>query len=200
MRFSPTFSLGGGWDDPNCARRTSTFLSCAFREQRDRPSYPLLSLLKDQPRLRHIPHRDRHQLPPARSELVQSGLHILGVRKNIDDFVLEPFRLLCLRCKQQRRHKQKPQRTKTDSCYQPRPRKTYVLHFSPRVVLYYGCATFQLCPVPRSTFKGTDNPIFFPVASISVFTSCFASSSSFSGTSKINSSWTWRIIFVCGIS
>ena len=23
--FSPTFSLGGGWDDPNCARRTSTF-------------------------------------------------------------------------------------------------------------------------------------------------------------------------------
>ena len=35
--------LGGGWDDPNCARRTSTFLSCAFREQRDRPSYPLLT-------------------------------------------------------------------------------------------------------------------------------------------------------------
>jgi len=25
MRFSPTFPLGGGWDDPNCARRTSTF-------------------------------------------------------------------------------------------------------------------------------------------------------------------------------
>ena len=31
----------GGWDDPNCARRTSTFLSCAFREQGDRPSYPI---------------------------------------------------------------------------------------------------------------------------------------------------------------
>jgi len=30
----------GGWDDPNCARRTSTFLSCAFRERGDRPSYP----------------------------------------------------------------------------------------------------------------------------------------------------------------
>ncbi len=52
----------------------------------------------------------------------------------------------------------------------------------------YGCATRQLCPVPRSTFKGTDNPSFFPVASISVFTRCFASSKSFSGTSKINSS------------
>jgi hypothetical protein len=25
----------GGWDDPNRARRTSTFLSCAFREQED---------------------------------------------------------------------------------------------------------------------------------------------------------------------
>jgi hypothetical protein len=33
----------GGWDDPNCARRTSTFLSCAFREQGDRPSYPIPS-------------------------------------------------------------------------------------------------------------------------------------------------------------
>ena len=79
-------------------------------------------------------------------------------------------------------------------------RKTYVLHISPHVVLYYGCATRQLWPVPRSTFKGTDNPNFFPVASISVFTRCFASSNSFSGTSKINSSWTCRIIFVCGIS
>ena len=28
----------GRWDDPNCARRTSTFLPCAFREQGDRPS------------------------------------------------------------------------------------------------------------------------------------------------------------------
>ena len=54
--------------------------------------------------------------------------------------------------------------------------------------LPYGCATRQLWPVPRSTFKGTDNPNFFPVASISVFTSCFASSNPFSGTSKINSS------------
>ena len=54
----------------------------------------------------------------------------------------------------------------------------------------HGCATRQLWPVPRSTFKGTDNPSFFPVASISVFTRCFASSNSFSGTSKINSSWT----------
>src|SRR6185503_16915469 len=33
--------IRGGWDDPNCARRTSTFLSCAFREQGDRPSYPV---------------------------------------------------------------------------------------------------------------------------------------------------------------
>ena len=96
----------GGWNDPNCARRTSTALLCAFREQRDRPSHPIS----------------------------------------------------------------------------------------------YGCATRQLWPVPRSTFKGTDNPNFFPTASISVFTSCFASSNSFSGTSKINSSWTCRIIFVCGIS
>src|SRR5580765_8321709 len=27
--------------------------------------FPIPSLLKDQPRLRHISHRDRHQLPPA---------------------------------------------------------------------------------------------------------------------------------------
>jgi len=27
--------IRGGWDDPNCARRTSTFLSCAFPEQED---------------------------------------------------------------------------------------------------------------------------------------------------------------------
>ena len=64
----------------------------------------------------------------------------------------------------------------------------------------HGCATLQLCPVPKSTFSGTDSPSFFPVPSISVFTSCFASSKSFSGTSKINSSWTWRIILACGIS
>ncbi len=31
----------GEWNDPDCARRTSTFLSCAFREQGDRPSYPI---------------------------------------------------------------------------------------------------------------------------------------------------------------
>src|SRR6267143_7180595 len=128
MRFSPTFSLGGGWDDPNCARRTSTFLSCAFREQRDRPSHPLLSLLKDQPRLRHISHRDRHQFPPGGSEFVQHGLHILGVRKDLDDFVLEPFRLLSLRRKRLPHKQQEPQRTKTDTCYHPHPRKTYVLH------------------------------------------------------------------------
>ena len=30
----------GGWDDPNCAHRTSTVLSCAFCEHWDRPSYP----------------------------------------------------------------------------------------------------------------------------------------------------------------
>ena len=36
-----TVPIRGGWDDPNCARRTSTFLSCAFREQRDHPSYPV---------------------------------------------------------------------------------------------------------------------------------------------------------------
>ncbi len=59
---------------------------------------------------------------------------------------------------------------------------------SPHPLRCYGCATRQLWPVPRSTFKGTDSPSFFPVASISVFTRCFASSNSFSGTSKINSS------------
>src|SRR6476646_3842477 len=32
--------LRGGWDDPNCAHRTSTVLSCAFCEHWDRPSYP----------------------------------------------------------------------------------------------------------------------------------------------------------------
>lgn len=65
---------------------------------------------------------------------------------------------------------------------------------------FYGCAILQLCPVPKSTLSGTDNPSFFPVASISCFTSRFASSNSFSGVSKINSSWTCKIIFVCGIS
>jgi hypothetical protein len=35
--------IRGGWDDPNCARRTSTFLSCAFREQKDgQASLPIL--------------------------------------------------------------------------------------------------------------------------------------------------------------
>src|ERR1041384_1406774 len=79
---------------------------------------------KDQPRLRHIPHRDRHQFPPARSNLVQPGLHILGVGKHLNDFILEPFRLLSLRCKWLPDEKQEPQRTKTDTCYHPRPRKT----------------------------------------------------------------------------
>ena len=35
--------IRGGWDDPNCARRTSTFLSYAFREQEDgQTSLPIL--------------------------------------------------------------------------------------------------------------------------------------------------------------
>jgi hypothetical protein len=34
--------LWGGWNDPNCAHRTSTVLSCAFCEHWDRPSYPAL--------------------------------------------------------------------------------------------------------------------------------------------------------------
>ena len=32
--------IRGGWDDPNCAHRTSTVLSCAFCEHWDCPSYP----------------------------------------------------------------------------------------------------------------------------------------------------------------
>ena len=32
--------IWGGWDDPNCARPTRAFSSCALREQGDRPSYP----------------------------------------------------------------------------------------------------------------------------------------------------------------
>ena len=32
--------IGGGWDDPNCARPPSTASSCGVREHRDPPSYP----------------------------------------------------------------------------------------------------------------------------------------------------------------
>ena len=32
--------IRGGWDDPDCARRTTTASSWGFREQGDRPSYP----------------------------------------------------------------------------------------------------------------------------------------------------------------
>jgi len=123
LRFSPFLLAGGGWDDSNCACRTSTALSCAFREQRDRPSHPLLSLLKDQPRLGHIPHRDRHQLPPACTKLVQPDLHIFGIREHLDDFVLVSFGLLRLRYKRLSHEKQESQRAKTDTRYQPRHRK-----------------------------------------------------------------------------
>src|SRR6185436_4973018 len=49
--------LRGGWDDPNCAHRTSTVLSCAFCEHWDRPSYPapFFSI-----RLRHDRLQDGH--------------------------------------------------------------------------------------------------------------------------------------------
>ena len=43
------------------------------------------------------PHRGCHEFPSSGSELIQLGLHILGVRKHLDDFVLKPFRLLGLR-------------------------------------------------------------------------------------------------------
>jgi hypothetical protein len=46
--------IWGGWDDPNCARPTRAFSSCALREQGDRPSYPtsfFSILLQDSSRL-----------------------------------------------------------------------------------------------------------------------------------------------------
>jgi hypothetical protein len=100
----------------DCGRRTTTFRSGGSGSKGIASLTRTSLFLKDQSRLRHITHRDRHQLPPACSKLVQLGLHILGVRKYLDDFVLEPFWLLSLRCKRLPRHKQEPQRTKTDSC------------------------------------------------------------------------------------
>src|ERR1043165_6841771 len=39
---SPSLLLRGGWGDPHCAHRSSTFRSCAICEHRDFPSYPVI--------------------------------------------------------------------------------------------------------------------------------------------------------------
>src|SRR6185295_10613476 len=102
---------------PGCPFHPSEAARCASTEDHQPPSPP--SFLKDQPRLRHIPHRDRHQFPPTRSKFVQPGLHILGVGKHFNDFVLEPFRLLGLYRKRLSHEKQNSKRTKANARNHP---------------------------------------------------------------------------------
>ena len=53
-------------------------------------------LFENQPRLGHAAHWDCHELPPVGPELIQLGLHILGVRQHLHDHVLKSFWLLGL--------------------------------------------------------------------------------------------------------
>ena len=117
MRCYPYHFTWGGWDDPDCARRTKFF--------------PLIP--------------SPTGTAPVLVSLRPSSEHILIVRapgvRDQHGWHSTPFIVRV-----------------------PRAKELSQLPAS------YGCATLQLCPVPKSTFSGTDNPSFFPVASISVFT------------------------------
>lgn len=103
----------------------NTFVSLSLARREAIIEVPLIKsqrdlLLKDQPRFRHVPHRDCDQFPPACSELVQLGLHILRVGKYLDDSVLKLFLLLCLRGERLSYEQQKSQCTKAHASDHPR--------------------------------------------------------------------------------